>query len=241
MMKDNDNPDHNSGGDNRTTPGIGFNTEAQGQGPPRSLTELQPIPPPQGPFPNTGGGGVGVSQAPSMPVGPFSPSVSPSYPAPPASNASFSAPTPSSQYISNSSGAPLAPTPSPQYIGNSSGAPLAMRSTANSVPYNPHQPTAAAAYSTNTLQPTPPQPPKRVNEEAQSEEKSAEVSDATMNAILAYLRKNNLNDTESKLKEELKKREAANANATQSDPEVGNVLATYRSDGDPSSYGSAYR
>jgi len=61
-----------------------------------------------------------------------------------------------------------------------------------------------------------------------------------MNAILAYLRKNNLGDTESKLKEELKKREIATASATPSDPEVGNVLATYRSDGDPSSYGSAY-
>ena len=43
------------------------------------------------------------------------------------------------------------------------------------------------------------------------------------------------------LKEELKKRELATASAAPSDPEVGNVLATYRSDGDPSSYGSAYR
>ena len=48
------------------------------------------------------------------------------------------------------------------------------------------------------------------------------------------------------LKEELKKREVASAVApppstAAADPEVGNVLASYKSDGDPSSYISAYK
>ena len=79
-------------------------------------------------------------------------------------------------------------------------------------------------------------------QEAKSEPSSQLATDTSMQAILAYLRKHNLADTENKLKEELKKREAASATPIQpSDPEVGNVLATYRSDGDPSSYESAYR
>lgn len=79
------------------------------------------------------------------------------------------------------------------------------------------------------------------HQEAKSEPSGQLTTDTSMQAILAYLRKHNLADTENKLKEELKKREAASATPIQpSDPEVGNVLATYRSDGDPSSYESAY-
>ena len=86
-------------------------------------------------------------------------------------------------------------------------------------------------------------------------------SDATMQAIMTFLRKNNLLDTESKLRDELKKREVtssagssisggavgsglsrpiAAAPAT-ADHEVGNVLASYKSEGDPTSYESAYK
>lgn len=83
-------------------------------------------------------------------------------------------------------------------------------------------------------------------------------SDATMQAIMAFLRKNNLMDTETKLKEELKKREASSSSSSSgasnngssrpiaaapaaADQEVGNVLASYKSEGDPSSYESAYK
>ena len=64
-----------------------------------------------------------------------------------------------------------------------------------------------------------------------------------MQAVLAYLRKYNLGDTETMLKEEMKKREVAKPSIVQptSDPEVGNVLAKYKSDGDPNSYEAAYR
>ena len=83
---------------------------------------------------------------------------------------------------------------------------------------------------------------QRVEPEVKSEPNSPLPTDPAMQAILAYLRKHNLGDTETVLKDELKKREVAVMKATQIlDPEVGNVLAAYRSDGDPSSYESAYR
>jgi hypothetical protein len=85
-------------------------------------------------------------------------------------------------------------------------------------------------------------------------------AEATMQAIMAFLRKNNLLDTEAKLRDELKKREVSSissggggggnvaassrpsvAAATGADNEVGNVLASYKSEGDPSSYESAYK
>jgi hypothetical protein len=89
-------------------------------------------------------------------------------------------------------------------------------------------------------------------------------SDATMQAIMAFLRRNNLMDTETKLKEELKKREATPSSggggaagsggsggraaaaapaaaAAAADQEVGNVLASYKSEGDPTSYEAAYK
>jgi len=77
-----------------------------------------------------------------------------------------------------------------------------------------------------------------------------DANSSNVNAILEYLRKHNLADTESKLLEEIKKKEiSTNSNtptpATTLPPmpaeaEVGNVLAKYRSDGDPSSYSDAY-
>eukprot|EP00088_Acartia_fossae_P027535 TRINITY_DN2827_c0_g1_i4.p1 TRINITY_DN2827_c0_g1~~TRINITY_DN2827_c0_g1_i4.p1 ORF type:complete len:1180 (-),score=319.58 TRINITY_DN2827_c0_g1_i4:216-3308(-) len=67
---------------------------------------------------------------------------------------------------------------------------------------------------------------------------------AAMQAVLAYLRKYNLGDTETMLKEEMKKREVAKPSIVQQQPtsetEVGNVLAKYKSDGDPNSYEAAY-
>ena len=85
-------------------------------------------------------------------------------------------------------------------------------------------------------------PVARVDQEIKSEPLSPLPSDPAMQAILAYFRKHNLTETENKLKDELKKREVAAPIVPQvSDPEVGNVLAAYRSDGDPSSYESAYR
>jgi len=87
-----------------------------------------------------------------------------------------------------------------------------------------------------------PDPVARVDQEIKSEPQSPLPSDPAMQAILAYFRKHNLTETENKLKDEVKKREAAAPIVAQaSDPEVGNVLAAYRSDGDPSSYESAYR
>ena len=86
------------------------------------------------------------------------------------------------------------------------------------------------------------EPVARIDQEIKSEPSSPLPTDPAMQAILAYLRKHNLTDTETKLKDELKKREVvAPIVAQASDPEVGNVLAAYRSDGDPSSYESAYR
>lgn len=86
------------------------------------------------------------------------------------------------------------------------------------------------------------------------------ATDATMQAIMTFLRKNNLLDTEAKLRDELKKREASSSSSsgaaaggsggsggsssaapTAADNEVGNVLSSYKSEGDPSSYESAYK
>ena len=87
------------------------------------------------------------------------------------------------------------------------------------------------------------QPPApRLEQDRKSGQNSPLPTDPSVQAILAYLRKQNLGETEQKLIDEIKKREAASAVATPaSDPEVGNVLSAYRSDGDPSSYASAYR
>jgi len=72
---------------------------------------------------------------------------------------------------------------------------------------------------------------------------------SNFNDILAYLRKYSLADTESKLLEEIKKKEKSNNSCNSpattmptvsAETEVGNVLAKYRSDGDPNSYNDAY-
>ena len=69
------------------------------------------------------------------------------------------------------------------------------------------------------------------------------MESSTMQAILAFLKKNNLKGTEEALKSELMKVASKGvASVTQPDiNEVGNVLAAYKSEGDPSSYEAAYR
>ena len=62
-----------------------------------------------------------------------------------------------------------------------------------------------------------------------------------MQAILAFLKKNNLTSTEEQLKAELAKMQGGSSAPTvQPDTEVGNVLAAYKSDDDPTSYEAAY-
>ena len=64
----------------------------------------------------------------------------------------------------------------------------------------------------------------------------------TVQAILAFLKKNNLTSTTEQLQKELAKA-AGNGGqvaAAPKDIEMGNALATYKSDGDPSSYDEAY-
>ena len=65
---------------------------------------------------------------------------------------------------------------------------------------------------------------------------------STVAAILAFLKKNNLTGTEELLKKELAKGNEAGGGvaAVPQDNEMGNALATYKSDGDPSSYDEAY-
>merc|ERR1712112_793707 len=65
---------------------------------------------------------------------------------------------------------------------------------------------------------------------------------STVQAILAFLKKNNLTGTEELLKTELAKVNGAGGPvpAVPQDNEMGNALATYKSDGDPSSYDEAY-
>ncbi len=151
---------------------------------------------------------------------------------------------------------------------------------ASQVP-EPAQSAAAPAPALDSLQKHiqgPPQMPRHdsviaeVKQEIKTETGTGEgmdppPTDATMQAIMAFLHKNNLLDTEAKLRDELKKREASSigggcgsnsggavggttatggrpigaAPTTAADNEVGNVLASYKSEGDPSSYESAYK
>ena len=56
---------------------------------------------------------------------------------------------------------------------------------------------------------------------------------------MAFLRKNNLKGTEETLKKELTKYEKSQAVREGTD-DVSNVLVSYKSDGDPTSYEAAY-
>jgi len=72
---------------------------------------------------------------------------------------------------------------------------------------------------------------------------SAAPNDATtVQTILAFLKKNNLTGTEELLQKELAKINGAGGeqSAGAQDNEMGNALATYKSDGDPFSYDEAY-
>ena len=64
----------------------------------------------------------------------------------------------------------------------------------------------------------------------------------TVQAILAFLKKNNLTSTTEQLQKELAKAtgNGGQVAAAPKDIEMGNALATYKSDGDPSSYDEAY-
>ena len=64
----------------------------------------------------------------------------------------------------------------------------------------------------------------------------------TVQAILAFLKKNNLTGTTEQLQKELAKAtgNGGQVAAVPKDIEMGNALATYKSDGDPSSYDEAY-
>merc|ERR1712098_438347 len=74
---------------------------------------------------------------------------------------------------------------------------------------------------------------------------AANVDNPTMQALLAFLKKNNLKGTEEALKAELAKKDSTHSGGggvvAQPDSEVGNVLAAYKSDGDADSYEAAYK
>eukprot|EP00090_Calanus_glacialis_P040049 TRINITY_DN6978_c0_g1_i1.p1 TRINITY_DN6978_c0_g1~~TRINITY_DN6978_c0_g1_i1.p1 ORF type:complete len:749 (-),score=253.58 TRINITY_DN6978_c0_g1_i1:122-2248(-) len=124
----------------------------------------------------------------------------------------------------------------------------------NSLSVSTHSPSPALSpslpHQTNHT-PTPPSPqaiksePGTVKPEpmdtASTNSSNMLESSSTMQAILAFLKKNNLTSTEEQLKAELAKVQGgASAPTVQPDTEVGNVLAAYKSDDDPTSYEAAY-
>ena len=97
--------------------------------------------------------------------------------------------------------------------------------------------------------PAPPGPPvvaapAPVKQEAGPAAAIPALTDSsTVAAILAFLKKNNLTGTEEQLKAELAKATGTvtgGVAAVPQDNEMGNALAAYKSDGDPSSYDEAY-
>merc|ERR1719187_296498 len=63
------------------------------------------------------------------------------------------------------------------------------------------------------------------------------VESTTMQAIMAFLRKNSLKGTEETLKKELQKYEKLQSSGSSGPTdEVSHVLQSYKSDGDPTSY-----
>ena len=91
---------------------------------------------------------------------------------------------------------------------------------------------------------TPPAPPPTVAPAPIKQEAGipALTDSSTVAAILAFLKKNNLSGTEEQLKAELAKATGRlqTVAAVPQDNEMGNALAAYKSDGDPSSYDEAY-
>ena len=91
---------------------------------------------------------------------------------------------------------------------------------------------------------TPPAPPPAVAPAPIKQEAGipALTDSSTVAAILAFLKKNNLSGTEEQLKAELAKATGRlqTVAAVPQDNEMGNALAAYKSDGDPSSYDEAY-
>jgi len=90
---------------------------------------------------------------------------------------------------------------------------------------------------------TEPNPPS--SEVKTEPEGGGGMDSSTMQAILAFLKKNNLKGTEEVLKSELAKLDSSSSvpggPVRQPDNEVGNVLAAYKSEGDADSYEAAYR
>ena len=84
-------------------------------------------------------------------------------------------------------------------------------------------------------------PPAPIKQEAAAI--PALTDSSTVAAILAFLKKNNLTGTEEQLKAELAKATGTGTGGVATVPqdnEMGNALAAYKSDGDPSSYDEAY-
>jgi len=92
---------------------------------------------------------------------------------------------------------------------------------------------------TNNHHETTPEIKTEVKSEPAPGPSSGLVESTTMQAIMAFLRKNNLKGTEETLKKELTKYEKSQAVREGTD-DVSNVLVSYKSDGDPTSYEAAY-
>ena len=109
------------------------------------------------------------------------------------------------------------------------------------------EPPALAAPAPETPAPAAPIP-ATVKQEAPPVKQESALSGGSLNdsttvqAILAFLKKNNLTSTTEQLQKELAKAtgNGGQVAAAPKDIEMGNALATYKSDGDPSSYDEAY-
>lgn len=157
---------------------------------------------------------------------------------------------------------------SPTPVGPSQPPPSLVTNSPSSSPQPSHKPTPPAQDDSNnvisasttpaTIPTTAPtssvvtpssvaSPPVAVKSEIKTEATVPSVNNlqndsSTVQAILAFLKKNNLTGTEELLKTELAKVNGAGGPvpAVPQDNEMGNALATYKSDGDPSSYDEAY-
>ena len=118
---------------------------------------------------------------------------------------------------------------------------VGVKTEPGTVPLAPPGPPAAPPPPAATA---PAPAPAPVKQEAGSGSAIPALTDSsTVAAILAFLKKNNLTGTEEQLKAELAKATGKTGGvvaAVPQDNEMGNALAAYKSDGDPSSYDEAY-
>ena len=156
---------------------------------------------------------------------------------------------------------PLAPAPAPSPLpspGSEPGAspappgpetPMMEMSQLNQPPPTSvkSEPPAPAVSAPETPAPAAPIP-ATVKQEAPPVKQEPALGGGSLNdsttvqAILAFLKKNNLTGTTEQLQKELAKAtgNGGQVAAAPKDIEMGNALATYKSDGDPSSYDEAY-